>query len=143
MMASVGEDFRTFLLAQSAIAARVGTRVFQNEVTQEQGADVEDYIWFERASIEREQVLSAATGVRPFREFLNVEGVSTSIDDAMDLADDLRKLDGSQGTFGSGQVLAVFVNEHSDDYIPRSDLSDTGRHVAVLTFQVVGHDPGS
>ena len=31
-MASLGEDFRTFLLASSDIAARVSTRVYQNEV---------------------------------------------------------------------------------------------------------------
>ena len=37
-MASLGEDFRTFLLASSDIAARVGTRVYQNEVQQEEGA---------------------------------------------------------------------------------------------------------
>ena len=66
-MGEIGVDFRTFLLAQSAITALVGTRVYQNEVTQD-GADVSDYIWFERASIEREQVLNPATGVRPFRE---------------------------------------------------------------------------
>ena len=140
-MGEIGVDFRTFLLAQSAITALVGTRVYQNEVTQD-GADVSDYIWFERASIEREQVLNPATGVRPFREMLNVEAVSVSIDSVMTLADLIRKLDGSQGAFGTGQVLALFVNEHSDDYIPRADMSDEGRHVAALVVELVGHDPG-
>ena len=140
-MGELGVDFRTFLLAQSAITALVGTRVYQNEVTQD-GADVSDYIWFERASIEREQVLNPATGVRPFREMLNVEAVSVSIDSVLTLADLIRQLDGSQGAFGTGQVLALFENEHSDDYIPRADMSDEGRHFAALVVELGGHDPG-
>ena len=137
-MASLGVDFRSFILAQSALTAYIGTRCYQNEVTQD-GADVSDYIWFERASIEREQVLNAATGVTPFREQLNIECVSINIDSTMAMADALRKLDGSRGTFGSGDVVAVFIDEHSDDYIPRADASDTGRHVASLIATVVGH----
>jgi hypothetical protein len=142
-VAELGEDFRTFILAQSSIAARIGARCYQNEVTQE-GADVSDYVWFERASIEREPVLNPATGQRPFREFLNVEAVSTSISSVMALADDIRKLDGTQGAFGTGgQVLALFVNEHSDDYLPRQDMSDQGRHIAALQVEIIGHDPGT
>ncbi len=142
-MASLGEDFRTFLLDDSSIVARVSARVYQNEVLQESGADVLDYIWYERASIEREDTLTMAVGERPFREFLNVEAVSTTIDDALDLADDLRALHGTKGDFGGGSALAVYVNEHQDDYIPRGDGGDEGRHVAALQIEVIGHQPGA
>ena len=140
-MASLGEDFRTFLLASSDIAARVGTRVYQNEVQQEEGAALSDYIWYERANIEREDTLDMAAGERPWVEFLNVEAVSTDIDNALDLADDLRGLHGSgPGDFGGGTAQAVFVTDQTDDYIPRGD-GDGGRHVAALSFQVIGHSP--
>jgi len=142
-MASVGEDFRSFLLADSAIAARVSTRVYQNEVSQEEGSGVSDYIWYERSSIEQEDTLNMAVGQAAFRENLNVEAVSTTIDNAMDLADDLRGLHGSKGTFGNGSVLAVFVTDQSDDYVPLGDGGDEGRHVAALQFEIVGHKPGA
>jgi len=144
MMASLGEDFRTFLLADSAIAARVGTRVYQNEVQQEEGADVSDYVWYERSNIEREDTLTMTVGERPYREFLNVEAVSTTIDDALDLADDLRALHGSgPGDFGDGTAQAVFVTDQSDDWVPRGDGGEEGRHIAALSFEVLGHQPGS
>ena len=140
-MAALGEDFRTFLLASSAVAARVGTRVYQNEVLQEEGATISDYIWYERANIEREDTLNMAAGERPFREYLNVEAVSTDIDSALDLADDLRALHGSgPGDFGGGTAQAVFISDQSDDYIPRGE-GDGGRHVAALSFEVIGHQP--
>ena len=41
-MASMGEDFRSFLLDDSTISAQVGARVYQNEVQQEEGATVSD-----------------------------------------------------------------------------------------------------
>ena len=137
-MASLGVDFRSFILDQSALTAYIGARCYQNAVTQD-AADVSDYIWFERASIEREQVLTDQTGVPPFRETLNVECVSANIVSAMAMADAVRKLDGSRGAFGDGLILAMFINEHSDDYVPRSDMSDTGRFVGSLVAEVVGH----
>ena len=137
-MASLGVDFRSFILDQSALTAYIGARCYQNAVTQD-AADGSDYIWFERASIEREQVLTDQTGVPPFRETLNVECVSANIVSAMAMADAGRKLDGSRGAFGDGLILAMFINEHSDDYVPRSAMSDTGRFVGSLVAEVVGH----
>ena len=66
-MASMGEDFRSFLLDDSAVSAQVGARVYQNEVQQEEGATVSDYIWYERAGIEQEDTLNMSVGQRVFR----------------------------------------------------------------------------
>ena len=142
-MASMGEAFRTFLLDDSTISAQVGARVYQNEVQQEEGATVSDYIWYERAGIEQEDTLNMSVGQRVFRERVNVEAVAVNIDNALDLADNLRGLHGSKGTFGTGTALAVFVTDQADDYVPLNDGGDEGRHVASLQFEIIGHQPGS
>ena len=135
---SLGEDLRTWLLADASITALVGTRCHQNKVPQN---STSPYIWYGRATTENEDAIDDIAGTIPFVQMFDVECISDDIDEALNLADLLKAKHLTRGTIGSGTVQGVFVSDHADDYIPRGDNSDDGRHVAALQFQIMGYYP--
>jgi len=139
-MADIGEDIRTWLLADASISAVVGTRVHQNKAPQ---ASTTPYIWYGRATTQNEDALADDAGTAPFSQIFDIEAISDDIDEALDIADMLKAKHLSRGLIGGGRVQGVFVTDHADDYIPRGDNSDDGRHVAALQFEFMGYAQGA
>ena len=139
-MASIGEDLRTFLLADSDISTAVGgTRVYQNEAVENYSGA---FIWYSRSDTEPLQTLDESAGTRPWTEYIDLECISESIDGAIDLGDLIRAMHASRGTFGGGTVSGVFIGSQADCYIPRGDASDDGLNVCAFNLQIVGYAPG-
>lgn len=144
-MTAIGEDIRTWLLADASIAAVVGTnaatsRIHQNKPPQNESTP---YIWYGRATTENEDAIDDPAGTDPFTQIFDVESISDDIDECIDLADLLKAKHLFRGTIGNGTVQGVFITDHADDYIPRGDNSDDGRHVAALQFEFKGYAQGA
>lgn len=138
---SLGEDLRTWLLAQPAVSAIVGSRCHQNRVPQSyKGA----YLWFSRRSLDQQDThLDQAPGADAFRQRFDLEAVSADGDTAMNLAEACRQLHCSRGAFGSGKVQGIFITDQADDYAPRGLMADEALDFGALDLLIVGYSPGS
>jgi len=139
-MSTIGPDLRSFLLADTDIAAAVGTSVHQNHVPE---TSETLYIWFSRRGRERERTINESAGNVAFREYWDLEVIGTSLGDVSDLADLVDALDSSSGTFGSGTVQVLFVEDQTDDYIPRGLNSDEGLHYSAFLIEILGYAAGA
>lgn len=141
MPSTLGEDLRAFFLADGPISSAVGgARIHQNMAPEQYAGR---YLWFGRAGTQPEDAHDDAVGERPFRELFDLEAISEDLDEAEALADLLRGKDKYRGALGSGTVQALRITDQDDDYLPRGDDSDEGRHVAALELQVIGYVPGA
>ena len=138
---SLGIDLRTKLLSDSTLAGLVGERVMQGKIAQ---GESDPCIWYGRAGIDPEdsRTLDQAPGERPFREQWDLEVYADSLDLLDAVADRIRLLDCYRGPFGDGSVQAVFVFDHTEDYLPRGDGSDNGRDGAFFRLEIVGYTNG-
>ena len=136
---SISEDLRTFVLADAGIAAIVGDNVSQNKIPQ--GTDQVPAIWFRRATSTDELTLAANVGnTVQFREEFDLEAVSEDLDEAEALGELLKAFQSRRGSFGAGTVQGVFVDDASDFYRPVNTTGDDGRHVASISFEIVGYE---
>lgn len=134
-MSDVGINLRKHLLGDAAIAAVVGERIHQNKVPQ--GFD-RPTIWFMRRTTENEEDLACEAGEQPFRQTFDLEVATYDIDTTIDTATLVRsRLHNHRGEFGDGKVQGVFVEDHDDDYFPKTGSSDDGLHVAALSITIV------
>jgi len=135
---SLGADLRTWLLAQGGISALVGTRVHQNRAPE--GYDG-PYIYFRRRSVTHEDTVDMPAGDAAFEQSFDVEAIAEDQDQAMDLGELLLALHAYRGSFGGGTVQGVFVEDQSDDYVPRGLMGDTALEFAALDFNIIGYTP--
>lgn len=133
----LASDFRTFLLAQSAISALVGTAVHVDHVPQEIALP---YLWVSRARTAHERTLDQAQGEQPFEEAWDIEAISDSLSEAQDLAAAVRGVDCAKGTFGDGTIQLLVIEDQSDDYIPRGTFGDDGLSVCAFAATVYGYE---
>lgn len=132
---SVGEDLKTFLEADATISATVSTRVVQNHIPAE---DVSPFIWFRRRGTDPARTTDASVGDNAFFHYFDIECVSDDVDQSIDLADRIKAIsDNFRGTFGSITVAGIFVEDHSDEYTPRNQMSDIGRNIASLDMTII------
>ncbi len=137
-MADTAEDLRTFLLADATILATVASRCGQVRAMQDW---TEPYIVFFRTGVDSdtERLANQSTGTKPFREFFDIECISDNLDEAADLAERIKTIgDQFSGTFGGTTVQGIFVEDHDDDYQPRSISDDESNYVTALRVEVVG-----
>lgn len=140
-MTQLGQDLRTFLLADSDISTAVGaSRISQNHVPETYDGL---YVWFARAATEHERTIDQATGEEPFRQFWDLEVIGETLGDVLDAAEHIVDLDASGGTFGAGTVQVLWVSDHNDDYLPRGIYSDEGLYVSSFQLEVVGYVPAA
>jgi hypothetical protein len=133
-MPDVAERLRTFLTADAGIAAVVSTRVHQGIVPE---SSIVPFIWFRRARTDEPRTLDGGSP-SGYEQFFDIECVSEDLDQCQDLALAVRdKLNNYRGTFADSTVKGIFVEDHSDDYIPRSVSSDDVAHVAALSVQII------
>ena len=133
-MPDVAERLRTFLIAGSSVTAIVASRVHQNMVPESSAIP---YIWYRRARTDEPRTLDggAPSG---YEQFFDIECVSEDLDECQSLAYAVRdRLNNYRGSFADSTVKGIFVEDHSDDYIPRSVSSDDVAHVAALSVQII------
>ena len=137
-MASVGENLRTYLTTNATITAALPNAstvgAIQQNKTDENGPARR--IWFRRSSREQEVFLDGCKG--PEINFFDVECISDDIDEAIDLADAIKsEMNGYSGSFGAGYAQAIFVEDHSDDYLIKGIAADSGLHVAAIELKII------
>jgi hypothetical protein len=137
---SIGEDLRTFLINDAAIAAIVNDRVSQNKIPQ---ADDLPAIWYRRSTSSDDDLTLEVnqSGETQFSESFDVECIVDvdELDEAEQLASAIKALNTSKGTFGTGTMQGVFVSFHDDNYRPTGTQGDDGRHVAALEVEIIGY----
>ena len=133
-VADTGEDLRTYLLADSSVAAIIGTRCYEGEV--DESATL-PFVWLRRRGVEYLGILGEVEGV-PYREWFDCECVADGVDAALDLADAARaRLQGTSGTLGSTVYQWVAVTDQEDDYIPRQQAADERLTIASLNLEII------
>jgi hypothetical protein len=138
---SLSADFRTFLLAQPAIAAIVGTSVHVRAVPQPIDPP---YVWIARAgSNQDERTLDQAQGQQPWEERWDLEAISDDPVELEDLAAAVRGLDCVKGTFGAGSIQLLIVEDQTDDYVPKAVESDQGLDLAAFQLTIYGYEAGA
>lgn len=137
-MTTVAANLRTtFLTAGSAGAAlknRIGDRIAQDSIPQ--GWE-RPFLFLQRTGIRQERCLDEAQGQVPFSQTFSVEAVADEPTTADEVADLVRGFDLYTGTFGSSTCRRIFVNDQQADYEPINAGGDDGRHVTVLSVEVV------
>lgn len=138
-VATFGQNFRSFLLDQSAIAAVVGTHVHVGSVPQ----DIEPpYIYVQRARANHERTLDQAQGEVPFEEQWDLEAIADTPDDLESLVEAVRGIDCARGDFGEGTMQSLFLQDQEDSYLPKGLYSDEGLDVAAWSVTIYGYVPG-
>ena len=138
-MSNFGQDFRAFLLAQSGIAAVVGSHVHVGSVPQE----IEPpYIYLQRARATHERTLGQGQGETPFEEQWDVEVIVDDPTKLETLAAAIRGVDCARGTFGAGRMQGLFLDDQADDYIPKGVFSDAGLDTVAWSATVYGYAAG-
>jgi len=136
-VASLGINLRSFLLGLTELAAIVGLRVHQDHVPQfkvEPDGYFPPYIWFSRGGIGREDCLAPELGSDPDFENWDIECIAPSGTIANDMVEQILAIDGYKGELGDQQIQAVFVEEQTDDYVPRGLRTDVGSNVRALSL---------
>ena len=133
-MSDTATRLRTHLLNDAGIAAIVGTKVHQAHVPQ---SAAPPYIWYQRSSTGGPVTLDGGVA-SDFEQFYDVECVSEDLDDMQSLVGLVKsRLHCHRGTFGDGTIKGAFVEDHSDDYIPRSVSDDSVAHVGAVRVQII------
>jgi hypothetical protein len=136
---SLSEDFRSFLLAQTPIAQGFGSKIHVNSVPEEIDPP---YIWVRRSGASHERTLGQGQGEQAFQERWDLEVITDDPSDIDGLAKLIRDLDGAKGTFGHGTIQGLFVEDYSDEYIPKGVFSDEGLDVVAFQVVIYGYVPG-
>lgn len=127
-------SFLKYLKADPVLVAAFGDEMYQNKIPENKPYP---YLWFATAGKEKMDELGPASKI--LRQFVDVEVVSGSVEQASDLAD---VVDGQlsavpAGAFGDGHIAGVDVSDQSDDYVPRNAAADAGASVAALTVELI------
>ena len=130
-MSDVAENLRQAIISDERVCAIVGNRVHQAHVPE---SSKEPYIWYGRETSDSLRTLDGIGG--PFSHYFNVEAVSPSLDQSQKLAEYIRERLDNQRVIGTVSFKGVFVEEHTDEYIPRGIYSDEGLKVSALHVQV-------
>jgi hypothetical protein len=135
-VADVAENFRKFLLDDTAIGPLVGLRAAQNSVPQGKKFP---FLWLQIIDTIKARCLGETSNT-PLGYILAVECISDDLDEAESLAVLVNArcesaACGSQA-FGNGTVSNVFCESQADDYIPKGADLSSGEHVAALQVEV-------
>lgn len=134
-MRNIPKDTRLFLLNQTGITALVGVNVFQGSVPQ---AAPDNYIWISRSGSDALECLGDAAGQQPFKQFVDVECISNSIEKAQEIADAVFSLfPTGRTTYGSASIQGAFVNTQDDSYVSRNTARAEFTHFAALSLEVI------
>ena len=136
-MADIGENLRTVIIGSTALRAAMTNYAAIGAVEQDTYRESPPLprIWFSR-SIQNEEIDLSGTGGLEQSSW-DIEVQSDVIGTAQTIAAVVKRyLNGKRGTFGTQTVQGVFVNDHDDDYIPRSIASEDGIYVAAMSADI-------
>ncbi len=135
-MADVNTRFKTFLQADSSIAAKVASRVHDSHVPRAAATPpLKSFIYFRRRQTTHSPTLDSAAGEVPQEFAFDVEVVEA--DSRKPLGELVRaRCNCFRGTFADSTCQAIFVNDHDDDYQPYNVGGDTGVFVTALDVTV-------
>jgi len=134
-MAEIALDFRTFLLADSSVASVAGDRIHHNHVPQ---GKVKPFVFYRRRNTEHIVCLDDSNGQTPDSYAFDVEAIATNPDQAEELAGYIRsRCHLFRGALGETTTKGVFVQDVSEDYVPRGTGGDVG--LTVIAFDVEVH----
>lgn len=137
-MSYPGKNFRQFLLADANIAAKVGTRVWEDHVAQVPGVETFPFIWLQKRQGLSVDVIDSAAGTEPFDFTFDVECVANDQRQAKILCELLNaRCNFYRGAFGSATALGVFVRDQNGDYEPKSVGDDSGLFIESADVRVV------
>lgn len=133
-MATVDEDLKTYLQADTSIQRQVGTRVHENHVPM---SPVVPFLFFVRTGDETFDALDDSQGVAPNMVRFAVECVGRNIKESSALATlvKARCHKALKATMGS-RTATSFCEDQADDYTPRAGGGDTGFHISALQVEV-------
>lgn len=134
MAADLAENLRTLFLSTDAIKQRIGRRMHQDKVPQNERRP---YIYYGRQNVRLERALDDDPGEAPFSHTFALECVGDTPRETSQLVDAVRTLDLHTGAFGDSTVQLISIDDQSDDYDPVNAGGDRGRHVAALSVEVV------
>ena len=138
-MTTLAEQLRDFLLADATVSGLVEERVHQ-AIIPDAARSVYPRIWFRRAAVDGE--LNLDGGATLPQTTFDLEVLTDDIEQLDTLADAVRARlhgyppTGTAGSWGTRQVLGVFCEDQSDDYIPFAINDDEGTHFAALSVVV-------
>jgi hypothetical protein len=123
---SVDSDLRAFILADAAVAALIGTRLYPAIMPQDPVLPATTYQWI---SAIRYPNMDDAGGLSTAR--VQVDCWSDSKAEALEVFEAIRlALDGYRGAFGSIPVYGAFLESERESYEPATDAG-TGSGVAL------------
>ena len=129
-MATLEENLRTFLLADSTVSSIVGGRVAYNHVPQ---ADDVPYVFFQMSGTVDDDGIGDSAGA-PTRFQYDVECWADDPYTAKRLGLQVQTiLNKYRGTLGNQTVQAVFAQSASDGYTPKAIPADEGFHGVFLS----------
>lgn len=135
-MADINARFKTFLQADTDIAAKVASRVHDSHVPQAQTVPpIKSFIYFHRRQTTHSPTLDSAAGEVPQEFAFDVEVVEA--DSRKPLGELVRtRCNCYRGTFGDSTCQGVFVNDQDENYQSYNVGGDGGVFVTTLDVQV-------
>lgn len=136
-MADIGENIRSAIIASTAVKAVLTNYAAIGAVEQDtyRQSPPLPRIWFSRSIQNTELDVNGNGGLE--QSSWDIEVQSDVIGTAQNLASVVKSyLNGKMGTFGTQTVQGVFVNDHDDNYIPRSISSEDGIYVAAMSVDI-------
>lgn len=134
-MADVATRFRTFLIDDTSVKARLGNRIYQDRVADQ--SPVRPYLWYSRRLTNYSNCIDDANGAQPTSVNFDVESISTDLTESQAIAELVRtRCHLYRGTFADTTVKGVFVREQDDDYVPRGTGGNDGLFATVFDVEV-------
>lgn len=132
-MTDVPKEFWAMLAANETLAALVKSRIHRNTVPQ--GASL-PYLWFAQGGAAGDDTLDREAGADSMLTVISVECIGKDLDSAEAVAACLKAYDGHRGALGEVRTAGMFVEDAADDYQPKNDFSDDGRHIVSLRVEI-------
>lgn len=142
MANTIDQDVQQGIIDLSGVTTIIGSspaRIHYNHVPESYEGT---YIFLRRSNSgdDEDRSIGDTTGrTYEYRESFDVEVVSETLAEAVDLALLLKKLDSTTDVVGTGTCQAVFVRDHSDDYSPKGVDSDAGLFVGSVSFEIINY----
>ncbi len=133
MAVDIGPDVVVWLSSFSEVEDKCNGVVCQNYVPD----DKENaYVWFRMAGEQHDRGLNDEADENPMSYDFDIELCSTSLDDAVDVAMQIKAATPYRGAIGGHTAKLVMIDAHDDSYAPQNAFSDDVRHIETLLLRV-------
>lgn len=138
-MATLGQDFRAFIVGSTSIAAASTawtiTKPGVVELDKIGEQPPRPRVWMQRRRENEELDLSGNGGL--VESTWDLEIISTDHSDRYSITNAIkRRLNGHEGTMGTRTVQGIFVEDHDDDYLPRGLAGEDAFYLSALSATI-------